>query len=243
MNPIISWFCKIFLVPIVKLFLIKDVKGWGNIPKRNFILVSNHQSYLDIIISSYLCVPRKFHFIGQIDGWKGLSKYFIKFAYFIFGVIPLDRTKDESRTEVIEKAIEILKNGDTLVIYPEGRRSITGEIQEGKLGTAKIFLKTGVPILPVGIKGTFELMPPKGKLKIKRIIEINVGSPIFFEKESKEENNLDENSIRYQQILQKITDKMMEEIFNLCNGDLKPISEGNGDATPKFSIYKVKDWY
>jgi 1-acyl-sn-glycerol-3-phosphate acyltransferase len=243
MNPIISWFCKIFLAPLVKKLFIKEVRGLESFPKRNFILVSNHQSYLDIIISSYLCVPRKFHFIGQIDGWKGISKFFIKFLYFLSGVIPLDRTKEESREKVVEKAIEILKRGDTLVIYPEGRRSTNGEMQEGKLGAAKIFLKTGVPILPVGFKGTFELLPPKGKLKIKRIIKINVGSPLFFEKEFEKGNSLDENSIECQQIIQKITDKMMEEIFNLCNGDLKPASEGSGDTAPKFNMCKVKDWY
>ena len=217
MNPILSWFCKIFLAPIVKILLVKKTQGFENIPKRNFILVSNHQSYIDIIISSYICVPRKFHFIGQTDGWKGMVKPLIKTIYFLGGVIPLDRTREESRMEAVERAIEVLKNGDVLIIYPEGRRSTNGEIQEGKIGTARIFLKTGVPILPAGIKGTFELMPPKGKLRIKRIIEINVGSPLFFEKELEEARNLDEDSERYHQITQEITDKMMEEVSNLYN--------------------------
>ena len=243
MNQILSWFCKIFLAPLVKKLFIKEVHGLDNLPKGNFILVSNHQSYLDIIISGYLCVPRKFHFIGQIDGWKGISKFFIKFAYFISGVIPLDRTKEESREKAVEKAIEILKKGDILVIYPEGRRSINGEIQEGKLGTAKIFLKTGVPVIPAGFKGTFELFPPKGKLKIKRIIEVNVGSPLFFEKEFEEGKNLDESSVKYQEIVQKIIQKIMEEIFILCNGGMKPILEGSRGSEPKFIVNKIKDWY
>ena len=72
MNPAISWFCKIFLKPIVDWLLIKEVKGLENIPTGPFILVSNHVSYLDIIINGYLCVPRKFHFIGQFDGFEGI---------------------------------------------------------------------------------------------------------------------------------------------------------------------------
>jgi len=215
MNKVLSWFCYIFLKPIVNWLLIKEVRGSENIPRGNFILVSNHVSYLDIIVDSYLCVPRKIHFIGQIDGWKGIMRWLIKTLYFLSEVISLDRTSQESREKALREAIKVLKRGDILVIYPEGRRSENGQIQKGKLGTAKIFLKTGVPILPAAIKGTFELFPPKGKLKIKRIIKVNIGNPLFFEKELAEAKNLVENSQEYYQILQKITDKTMEEITNL----------------------------
>jgi len=216
MNPLSSWFCKIFLQPLVHWLFIKEVKGWENIPKRNFILVSNHQSYLDIIINSYLCVPRRFHFIGQIEGFKIPLKWLIASLYFFSGVIPLNRKNEQSREKVVKEAISVLKKGDILIIYPEGRRSINGEIQEGKPGVAKIFLKTGVPILPVGIKGTFEVLPPKGKLRIKKIIKINIGQPLFFEKEFQISKNLTEDSQEHQQILQKITNKTMEEITKLC---------------------------
>ena len=224
MNRVVSWLCKIFLHSLVTKLFIKEVRGLPptkNLAdlvggKRHFTLVSNHQSYLDIIIDSYLCVPRKFHFIGQIDGWKGALKWLIQAVYFLSGVIPLNRQSDESREKAIREAIKVLKRGDVLIIYPEGRRSPSGEIQKGRLGAAKIFLKTGIPILPAGIKGTFELMPPHGKLKIKRIVKINVGKPLFFEKELEMAQKLDENSEEYNQILQKITNKIMEEIKNLC---------------------------
>jgi len=214
MNRTASWFCKIFLKPIVDGLLIKEVKGLENIPKTNFILVSNHQSYLDIIIDSYLCVPRKFHFIGQIEGFKIPIRWFISFVYFLSGVIPLNRKDEKSREKVVEEAISVLKKGDILIIYPEGARSRNGQIQEGKTGAARFFLKTGVPILPVGIKGTFELLPPEGKLKIKKIIKINIGQPLFFEKEFQEAKKLEENSKEYKEILQRITAEVMEGIKN-----------------------------
>jgi len=216
MNPLLSWFCKIFLAPLVKRLFIKKIKGLENIPKRNFILVSNHQSYLDIIIDGYLCVPRRFHFIGQIEGFKIPLKWLISSIYFLSGVIPLNRRDEGSREKVVKEAISVLKRGNILIVYPEGRRSTNGEIQEGKPGAARIFLKTGAPILPVGIKGTFELFPPKGKLKIKKIIKINIGKPLFFKEELERAKKLEENSEEYQQILQKITNKTMEEITKLC---------------------------
>jgi len=216
MSPLLSWFCKIFLAPVVKALFIKEIKGRENLPQRNFILVSNHQSYLDIILDAYLCVPRRFHFIGQIEGFKPPLKWLIAALYFISGVIPLNRKDDNSRERAVKKAIEVLRKGDILVIYPEGRRSTSGEIQEGKFGTARIFLKTGVPVLPVGIKGAFELLPPHGKLKIKRIVKINIGKPLFFEKESAEAKNLKEDSRAYEEIVKKITQQTMAEIKKLC---------------------------
>ena len=217
MNPIASWFCKIFLKPIVDWLLIKEVRGLENLPKAPFILISNHVSYLDIIIDSYICVPRKFHFIGQIDGFKGIIRWLVLSVYFLSGVIPLDRKNDQSRENALKEAIKVLKKGkkNILVLYPEGRRSADGQVQEGRLGTAKIFLKTGAPIVPAGIKGTFELMPPHGKMRIKRVIEINVGKPLLFDEEFNLAQKLAEDSSEYQQILEKITDKMMEELKQL----------------------------
>lgn len=216
MNRILSWFCKIFLKPIVDRFLVKEVRGLENAPKANFILAANHQSHLDIIMCGYVCVPRRFTYIGQIDRYSGVQKLLRNFLYFLSGVIPVDRTDEDSRKGAIRKAIRALKKGDILVIYPEGTRSRTGEIQKGKFGAAKIYLKTGIPILPVGIKGTFELMPAGRSFPfLKRIIEINVGRPLHFKEEFEKAQNLDCASEEYKNICQKITARVIEEITNL----------------------------
>jgi len=218
MNRTVSWFCKIFLKPIVDTFLIKEVRGLENIPKGNFILVSNHQSHLDWIASGYLCVPKKFTFLGQVDRYTGPLGFGRDLLYLVAGVIRINRKDEESKKIALEKAIEaIKKNGHSLVIYPEGTRSRTGEIQKGRTGAVKIYLKTGVPILPAAIKGTFELFPPGGKLKIKRKVKINIGKPLHFGKERERVKNLDCNSLEYQNVLEEITEKIMTEIVRLYN--------------------------
>jgi len=216
MNRLISWFCKIFFRPVVDKFLIKEVKGLENLPKENFILAANHQSHLDQLMTGYVCVPRRFHMIGQTDRYSGLAKLFLYLVYFITGVIPINRESEESRKKVLEEAVKVLRKGDILVIYPEGTRTRTGEIQKGKFGVAKIYLRTGVPILPVGIKGVFELMPSGKRIpKIKKIIEINIGKPLYFKEEFEKAKNLDCNSVEYKNLLQRSTDKVMEEIKKL----------------------------
>jgi len=214
-DGVFSWLNKLSTIPLVKFLFVKEIKGLENIPKRNFILASNHQSYLDLYINGIICAPKRFHFIGQIDNWKGIAGFFIKMYYKTAGVIPLDRKSEESRKIVIQEAIKVLKKGEILIMYPEGKRSIDGKLQEGKLGLAKIFLKTGVPILPVGIKGTFELLPPRGKLKIKKIAMVNIGKPLYFEKEFKESKNLKEDSKGYSELLKKITGEIMSNISAL----------------------------
>ncbi len=215
MNRALSWFCKIFLQPIVRKLLIKEVKGWENIPKGNFILAANHQSHLDEIATAYLCLPRRFHFIGQTDNFKGFGKILIYIFYFITGVIPIDRKSEESRKKVIKEAIRVLKKRDILIIYPEGTRTRTGKMGEGKFGVARIFLKTGVPILPVAVKGTFDIMPPGKKPKIKKVVKINIGKPLYFKEELERIRGVGWNPENNKQILVKITDKLMRDIASL----------------------------
>ncbi len=216
MNRSVSWFCKIIIKPLVDGFLVKEVRGLENIPRTNFILVSNHQSHLDWILSGYLCIPRRFTYIGQIDRYRGLLGFGRNLLYFVAGVIPLNRQDPNSKKKAIDEAVRALKRGDILVIYPEGTRSRSGQISEGKIGAAKIYLRTGVPILPAGIKNTFELMPAGSSFaKIKRIVEMNIGKPICFNDYFEKAKKLDCSSEEYKQILQKITNKVMEEITKL----------------------------
>lgn len=204
-----SAFCFLFVRPFISLIFIKKIEGKENIPKENFILAANHQSHLDQLFTGYLCTPRKFTYIGQTDRYEGLEKFFLKLLYLLWGVIPVNRKDKASRKKALERCIFALKKGFILIIYPEGTRTRTGKIQKGKCGIGKIFLATKKPILPVGIKGAFELLPPGGKLKIKKIIEIKIGKPLFFEENSSPE---------------EIAKKVIEEIASLL-GQKSPYKE------------------
>jgi 1-acyl-sn-glycerol-3-phosphate acyltransferase len=216
MGKVLSWFCYIFLKPIVKLIWIKKVEGLENIPRQNFILASNHQSHWDQVINGYLCVPRKFTYLGQIDKYRGFEGFLRNFLYKIAGVIPIHRYDEESKKKALKESIEKLKKGEILIMYPEGTRTKDGKLQEFKLGVAKIHLKSEAPILPVAIKGNFEIMPV-GKVfpKFKKIVEIKVGKPLFFKEEIEKAKNLDCNSQEYKEICIKITQKLREKIERL----------------------------
>lgn len=207
------------MAPLIGLIFIKEVRGRNNFPDRNVILASNHQSYLDILLCGYICVPRKYTHIGQVDrenkGWSKIRD----FLYSITEVVPVNRKNENSKKESFLKVIEFLKRGYSLVIYPEGTRTRTGEVGEGKWGVAKFFLETGVPILPLGIKGAFELFPPGEKPKVKKNIRLNIGKSLFFKEEFEKAKGMARDSKEYEEICINITKKVMEEIKRLVHED------------------------
>ena len=216
MNRLVSGFCRIVLKPLIDWCLIKEVRGLENIPKSNFILAANHQSHLDQICTGYLCVPRRFHMLGQTDQYRGLPKLLLHLTYFLAGVIPVNRKNKESRSRAFQEAVKALKMGDIVILYPEGTRTRTGQFQRAYSGVAKLHLATGAPILPVAIDGTFELMPPgRAFPRVRKILKITVGAPLYFRKEIEGTKLLDCQSPEYKTISQKIADKVMERIKEL----------------------------
>jgi 1-acyl-sn-glycerol-3-phosphate acyltransferase len=209
MKKIVSILSRVSVGLWVKIKLVKETRGEENfLRNRNFIFAQNHLSHLDWLIDGYVCTPRRFTFIGQVDKMTGMMKFWRDMLYGYAEVIPVNRKNSESKKQAIASALRRLKQGYTLIIYPEGTRSRDGQMHEFKPGVAKLHLESGVPVLPVAIEGTYELMPPGQKLKIKKIVTVIIGKPLDFIKEREAAKGLDKNS---------------EEYYGLCSGVTKAI--------------------
>jgi len=201
---------------IVRSKLIKRIDGWENIPKAgNFILSSNHLSHADWWMSGYIITPRKFTFIGQVDQYTGWNGFWRNVFYLYGGIIPINRKSDESKKQALAKAVEMLKKGYCVVIYPEGGRAYDGKMKEFKPGVAILYLESAVPVLPVAFKGSNEVLPPHGKLKFKKAIRISIGKSMDFPKEREASALLDKNSREYYDLCDKITKRIEEEVRRL----------------------------
>jgi 1-acyl-sn-glycerol-3-phosphate acyltransferase len=207
--------------------LIKEIRGLENFPRdRNFIFAQNHLSHLDWLIDGYLCTPRRFTFIGQVDKMTGMKAFWRDTLYAYAEVVRVNRKDKESKKRAITEAIKMLKKGYNLIIYPEGTRSLDGKLHEFKPGVAKFHLESGVAVLPVAIRGTYELMPPGAKLKIKKIVRINIGKPLDFVKERETAAKLDKSSPEYHRLCDGVA-KEIEEAVRVLLRELESKNQGS----------------
>lgn len=204
----ISYFIlRKIISPIVKFIWVKEIKGLENIPKTGpVILAFNHQSYFDFI--SFIAVsPRNIYYLSAE---KFFSSKFWKPLMCVCGQIKVDRVNRDKRV-VHNTVIDCFCDGKMIGIFPEGTRApIENEMLHAFTGVAKYAIKGNVPVIPVGIHGTYEVMSRFDKWpKFKKNISINVGQPISFEKYK----NIKMNKKAYR----LLTDKIMLKIAELSN--------------------------
>ncbi len=176
LNPL--WFTLMrTLKAITKLFWGLRFSGLENIPGSGaFILCPNHESFLDgpMLLS---IMPRRVIYnvfiLGYSDYWNSpLSSRVAKLC----NIVAID--PNASLISAMQIGAMGLRRGKILLVFPEGTRSIDGRVAEFKKGAAIISRELGVPIVPVGIRGTFESWPRSGSLKFHPV-EFVVGRPII----------------------------------------------------------------
>lgn len=153
-----------------------QVRGLDKIrPGRTYIVVSNHQSLLDILVV-VLSLPFHFKFIAKRElFWIP----FFGWHLFLAGYIPLKRGDAESGRRCLEKARSWLVRGVSVLFFPEGTRSPDGRIHEFKAGAFKLAQETGVEILPLVIQGTREAIPKHSwVVEKKAVIHLKVLDPV-----------------------------------------------------------------
>lgn len=141
---------------------------------RPYIFAANHQSQFDIFV-----LQGYFDFDYRWLAKKELFKVPI-FGYGMrcAGYVPVDRANGRKALKSLEEAAQRISNGTSVIIFPEGTRSPDGHLQPFKAGTMVLAIKSGVPVVPVAILGTHEILP-KGKLLAKPgKVKIRVGDPI-----------------------------------------------------------------
>lgn len=185
------------------------VKGLSNIdPNRSFIYMSNHQSNFDIpVLLAYL--PVQFRWIAKNELFKiPIFGYAMKRA----GHISIDRSGRKSTLQSIKNAAETIRNGVSVSIFPEGTRSQDGNLKSFKNGGFVLAVDSGVPIIPIIIHGTWQIMS-KNQLRIKsgRVL-LEILEPI----ESSNFSRKTKNDL-LEKVRQIISDRLEEERKNtLC---------------------------
>lgn len=152
-----------------------EVKGEENIPKEGpVVFVANHQGNFDIpLLIGYIDKPKGF--IAKVETEKmPIVGGWMRYMKCIF----MDRKNPRAAVKTIKQGVEIVKSGHSLVIFPEGTRSVDGQLGEFKPGSFKLAMKAEAQIVPVTIDGTIDIMR-KGSMRIKpALVKLTISEPI-----------------------------------------------------------------
>lgn len=140
-----------------------------------YVVVANHQSMIDIC-ALFMAVPKPLRFmlkseLGRVPflGWYTRA----------MGMVFVNRARSGKRSrDQLDQAISLVSNGHCLGAFPEGTRSRDGEVRPFKCGPFQVAIRAGVPVVPVAISGTGQVMPPDGfHIRPGRIV-VRIGKPI-----------------------------------------------------------------
>jgi 1-acyl-sn-glycerol-3-phosphate acyltransferase len=140
------------------------------------IMAANHQSYLDPPLVGITCKNELYFLARKTLFEKKLLGPLISRV----NALPVDLSRGD--LTAFRAVMNLLKEGHRTVIFPEGTRSLTGEIQQARAGIGMIIAKTLAPVVPIRIFGSFEAWPKGGKIR-PHPITVVVGKPIRFKKE------------------------------------------------------------
>jgi 1-acyl-sn-glycerol-3-phosphate acyltransferase len=165
-------FVRSLVVGFSRTFWRLRVEGTEHVPDGPFILSPVHRSNIDTPLVAAV-TRRPLRYMGKDAMWKyGWSAWF----FTSLGGFPVHRgTADR---EALKKCIAVLEGGEPLVLFPEGTRRSGPVVEDVFDGAAYVALRTGVPIVPVGIGGSERAMPKGAKFLHPVKLRMVVGKPL-----------------------------------------------------------------
>lgn len=143
-------------------------------PNQRYIIVANHYSYFDIPCV-FVAIPQPIRFMAKVSLFKiPIFGWSIGRA----GFIPIDRKNRRTAVKSFELAVERIRKGNTVVVFPEEGRSRERAQREFQRGGFLLALRSGLPILPVAIDGTYDVFSAHARTVTPGPVTVRVGNPI-----------------------------------------------------------------
>jgi 1-acyl-sn-glycerol-3-phosphate acyltransferase len=149
-------------------------EGVENIPSGVCVFAANHVSNLDPP-AALIGVPRRISFLAKKEVF---NVPVVRTALRLGKIVPVDREHAEAAITSVDRALEVLRQGISFFVFPEGTRSKDGNLKPFKKGTFVIAIRAGVPVVPVSILGSRERMPKGTLATAPGEILLRFGAPI-----------------------------------------------------------------
>jgi 1-acyl-sn-glycerol-3-phosphate acyltransferase len=205
-SPVFWLFLKFVLLgPALYLLFRPKVTGREHIPREGgAIVAANHVSFLDPLLLPLVVPHRRVMFLTKV---KYIDKPLLRWILTGAGVIPVATDDPRAVGESVAAAVEVVRSGRLVGIFPEGTRSPDGRLHRGKTGVARVAFESGAPVIPVGIIGTDLAFPRGARLPRPRSVRIVFGPPITFANS--------DGKVRSASLSRAATDQVMAAIRDL----------------------------
>jgi 1-acyl-sn-glycerol-3-phosphate acyltransferase len=215
---------ELTLAPALRVVFRPEVTGVSHIPSSGpVILAGNHVSFADEFFTPLAARRQVFYFAKAeyftAPGMRGRAMA----AFFRgMGQVPVQRSDPRSAAAVIDIGVEVLSGGRALGIFPEGTRSPDGRLYRFRTGVARLALRSGAPVVPVGIAGTREVQPP-GSVRWHRVpVRVAFGAPMAFGHRRAEE--------RSARVLREVTEQVRSAVQELSRQEYVDAFASTGSA-------------
>jgi len=169
--------CKPIAVLIMRLLFRLEARGTEHVPAQGpLLIVANHSSVLDPPLVGGM-TPRRLTFLAKAELFRIPG-----FGWLIrrLGAQPLRR--DGADPSALRTAQRVLQGGGALLVFPEGTRGEEGVLREAKSGAALLAMQTGVPVVPVYVRGSGRAWPRGRRLPRPAKVVVTFGAPLTFER-------------------------------------------------------------
>jgi 1-acyl-sn-glycerol-3-phosphate acyltransferase len=201
------------LAPALRVVYHPVITGEKHVPRTGpVILAANHLSFADEFFTP-LAVRRQVHYFAKAEYFNtpGIRGRAMAAFFHGMGQVPVERGDTRSAAAVIDVGVDVLSEGKALGIFPEGPRSPDGRLHKFRTGIARVAMRSGAPVVPIGLIGTREVQQPGSRKWHRAPVAVHLGAPMYFGDRAGEE--------RSARVLREVTDTIREAVQELTGQD------------------------
>jgi 1-acyl-sn-glycerol-3-phosphate acyltransferase len=173
---------ELTVAPALRVVHRPTVTGLEHVPRSGpVILAGNHISFADEIFTP-LAARRQVFYLAKAEYFTtpGLKGRVMAAVFGGLGQVPVDRDATAAAAASVQLCVDLLAEGKAFGIYPEGTRSPDGRLYKFRTGVARIALRSGAPVVPVGLVDTDRVQPPGVRTWRPRRVGVHFGAPLDF---------------------------------------------------------------
>jgi 1-acyl-sn-glycerol-3-phosphate acyltransferase len=204
---------ELLVSPLLRAYFRPQVTGQHYVPRTGpLILAANHLSAADEVFTPITAGRQVLYFAkAEYFNTPGLRGRVNAWFFRELGHVPVDRDNPRAAANTIDVGVELLAQDKALGIYPEGTRSPDGRLHKFRTGVARLALRTGAPVIPVGLVGTDKVLIEGDRHWYRSPVEVHYGPALDFSGRAEDE--------RSSRMLREVTETIREAVQKLSGQD------------------------